>query len=385
MINVPDSAWLVHSLLYWDAVGAIIPERVLKEPERLSESTRALLREKLLLNAFPASAHWGFVNAFTEYLSSLDPEELRRRQVLFQAGEAATLHQEKLLTAVLPTELVRLGLSDHPSHEWVRIEGTTAREWMAALVLGLCHPRSRWTADLRKQRQIDKWLPATDKPQSLDALLTGFDRAEPRDAQSRMVRLRVNGEVKLTQLRQMVLEDLLPIPDEPVPVEAIVKFRRKHESLLPQLRAYLEDRLTMAFAIPDEDIRIRAVDSIVDEAQSRIEQAKAYMAEAGIRRIKDSKLLTVMKVLPAVGDPIGKVQDISGALLTQPEFESEPLAYLAFASDAFAPGPGYFIDLADSRPLAQIVEETLADLPGYSGPEDEEEDLDDDWEEEEYT
>jgi hypothetical protein len=182
----------------------------------------------------------------------------------------------------------------------------------------------------------------------------------------------------------MVLEDLLPIPDEPVPVEAIVKFRHKHESLLPQLRAYLEDRLTTAFAIPDEDIRIRTVDSIVDEAQSRIEQAKAYMAEAGLRRIKDSTVLTLLKVVPGIGDPIGKAQDISGALLTQPGFESEPLAYLAFASEAFAPGSSYLIDLADSRPLAQIVEESLADSPGYSGPEDEE-DLDDDWEEEEYT
>src|SRR5580698_8439306 len=32
MINVPDSAWLMHSLLYWDAVGAIIPERFVDQP-----------------------------------------------------------------------------------------------------------------------------------------------------------------------------------------------------------------------------------------------------------------------------------------------------------------------------------------------------------------
>jgi len=383
MINVPDSAWLMHSLLYWDAVGAIVPERFLDEPERLGESTRALLREELVLNAFPASAHWGFVSAFMEYLSSLDPAELRRRQDLFQAGKTATLHEEKLLTPVLPTELMRMGLSDRPSYEWVRIEGTTAREWMAALVLGLCHPRSRWTEYFREQRQIEAWVPATDKPQSLEALLAGFDQAEPADRGSRKVRLRVNGEVQLTQRRQMVFEDLLPIPDEPVPVDAIVEFRHRHESLLPELRAFLEYRLAMAVGIPDEGTRIRAVDTIVNEAQHRIEQAKAYMAESGIRRIKNSKLLTVMKVLPGVGDPIGKVQDISGALLTQPGFESEPLAYLAFASEAFASRSGYIEDFADSRPLAQIIEENLADSPGYSGPEDEE-DLDD-WEEEEYT
>jgi hypothetical protein len=38
------------------------------EPERLGESTRALLREELVLNAFPASAHWGFVSAFCDLL-----------------------------------------------------------------------------------------------------------------------------------------------------------------------------------------------------------------------------------------------------------------------------------------------------------------------------
>lgn len=322
----------------------------------------------------------GFVTAFLNYLSSLDPEELRRRQAEFQAGKVATLHEEKLLSPVLPGQLVEMGLSDWPSYEWVRIEGTTAREWMAALVLGLCHPQSRWTRHFRDQRQIDAWIPATDKLLSLDALMTGFGRAEPPDSRSRRVRMRVNGEVKLAQLRQMVLEDLLPIPDEPVPVEAIVEFRRKHEFLLPQLRAFLEDHLAMGFGIPDEDIRVRTVDRIVDEARYRIEQAKAYMQEAGFRRIKNSTVLKLLKVVPGIGDPIGKVLEISDAMLRQPDFESEPLAYLAFASETFTPEPGYVVDLDERRPLAQIVEETLADQPGYYGPEDEEDlDDDDDW------
>jgi hypothetical protein len=131
----------------------------------------------------------------------LIPGELRRRQDLFQAVKTATLHEEKLLTPVLPTELMNMGLSDQPSYEWVRIEGTTAREWMATLVLGLCHPRSRWTEYFREQRQIETWVPATDKPLSLEALLAGFDQAEPADRGSRKVRLRVNGEVQLTQYR----------------------------------------------------------------------------------------------------------------------------------------------------------------------------------------
>lgn len=349
------------------------------EPERLSESTRVLLREQLVINAFPASAHQGFVTAFLEYLSIMGPEELRRRQAEFQMGNAATLHEEKLLTPVLPHELMRMGLSDQPSYEWVRIEKTTAREWMAALALALCHPRSRWTLYFRDQRQIDAWIPATDKPLSLDALMTGFGRAEPQDSRSRRVRMRVNGEVKLAQLRQMVLEDLLPIPDELVPVEAIVEFRRKHEFLLPQLRVFLEDHLAMAFSIPDEGIRIRTVDRIVDEARFRIEEAKAYMQEAGFRRIKNSTVLKLLKVVPVIGDPIGKAQEISDAMLRQPQFESEPLAYLAFASETFTPEPGYVIDTGESRPLAQIVEETLADEPGYYGPEDEQDIDEDTW------
>jgi hypothetical protein len=52
-------------------------------------------------------------------------------------------------------------------------------------------------------------------------------------------------------------------------------------------------------------------------------------------------------------------------LLRQPELESEPLAYLAFASKTFTPEPGYVMDSGESRPLAQILEETLADERGY--------------------
>jgi hypothetical protein len=107
----------------------------------------------------------------------------------------------------------------------------------------------------------------------------------------------------------------------------------------------------------------------VDEARYRIEQAKAYMQEAGFRRIKNSTVLTLLKVVPGIGDPIDRVQEISEAMLTQPEFESEPLAYLAFASETFTREYRCVVELVDERrPLAQIVEETLADSRGYELP-----------------
>jgi hypothetical protein len=92
----------MHSLLYWDAVGAIIPERFVDEPERLGESTRALLREELVLNAFPASAHWGFVSAFMEYLSSLDPGGSRKVRLRVNGEVQLTQLRQMVFEDLLP-------------------------------------------------------------------------------------------------------------------------------------------------------------------------------------------------------------------------------------------------------------------------------------------
>lgn len=357
MINVPQSAWLVRALLYWDSVGAIIPEPYLHDPGRLEDSTRELLLSELLVNAFPASAHGGFPSAFEHYLDRIGDVEIRRRRQQFMEGKTVLLHVDKLLEPVLPRHLFDLGIADRPSHEWIGVEQQTAREWMAALVLGLCHPQSMWTHHFRGERSIDRWVPATDKPLSLAALLAGFGSSEPSDRPGRQMRLRVNGESRVAELRTTILEDVLPIPDGSIDIDKIIRFRRKHAELLPQLRRYLEGKLEEALLAPDDEIQMRRVDRIVDEARERVEQARAYLEEAGFRRVRKSSLVQILKFVPLFGGSVGVGQQLAKMQEKHSEFESEPLAYLAFASERFASRPRYGPSAIGQVSLVEMIDE----------------------------
>ncbi len=77
-----------------------------------------------------------------------------------------------------------------------------------------------------------------------------------------------------------------------------------------------------------------------------------------------------------MGEPIGKLMDVGEAMLRQPVFESEPLAYLAFASETFTSRP-VIARAGGRRALAQVLEESLADRPGYVEYDPAEEDDDD--------
>ena len=371
LINVPDNPWLLHSLLYWDSVAAIIPEPLLDEPERLSETTRRLLREGLVLNALPASAHNGFAYAFGEYLAQLPTEELARRRARLAAGETTFIHRDKLLHPAVPNQLVELGLAEKRERSnWLAVESDIARDFMAGLVLALCHPKSRWSQHFRAERAIDRWHPATDKPRSLEALMTGFAAAPTGDRKAELLRLRVRGELKASELRSIVLEDLLPVPDGPVPVDDILRFRRKHGRLLPQLRLDLEARLDEALQIVDPDLQVRHIDRLIDEGRQRIDEARAYLRESGLRYLKDSTLVRIFKFIPGVGGPVGAAQEIAGGMVTHPDFESEPLAYLAFANERFAAKPEYIVDARNGMPLALIMEQQTAAGPGYISEEE---------------
>jgi hypothetical protein len=184
----------------------------------------------------------------------------------------------------------------------------------------------------------------------------------------------------VSTLRTLVLADLLPVPDGPVPVDAVVRFRRRHGALLPQLRQHLEQRLEEALLVPDEDIRMRRLDRIIDDGRERIEQATAYLREAGLRRLTRSTLLSLVKLVPGVAGPVDAARDLAGAVQTQSGFEAEPLAYLAFAHERFAPRPEYAVDPHTGTPLAARVE-TMTGV-GFADPDDDE-DYDDDADEDE--
>lgn len=171
--------------------------------------------------------------------------------------------------------------------------------------------------------------------------------------------MRIRGELRAVEVRTHLIERLLPVPDEVVPVDKLVKFRRKHGNLLPGLRRYIESKIDESSAIADPILRFRFMDRIEDELLQRSEEAEAYLNEQGFERVSRSSLLRVLKFIPGLKDPIENTQDIAENLRTSQGFEAEPLAYLAFARVAFGPPTQtYRVDPATGTPLVEAFAES---------------------------
>jgi hypothetical protein len=325
-INVPSSAWWTRMMLYWDQLGTIVPESYIADPHQLDEHTRRLVRQELVHQFFPDEAV-GLPETFERFLHRLEPAEIDRRRRLYRDAHVERIHADKWLSyASGMRAVIAMGLAEEVGYSWVMVERTTAAEFMSALALSLCQARPAPA----------KWVPATDRPEVFDALLSGLESAaDPRRAGR--VDLRINGEIRAAEVRSALLEDLLPVPAEPIPIDEIVRFRRRHGALLPALRRFLEAKVDDALAIDDLVMRQRMLDRLHEEVEERAGQAEQYLRELPLKRVGRSSLLKLMKVVPLVEG----IQDSAESLRSHPEFEREPLAYLAFARAQFSPAPVY--------------------------------------------
>lgn len=360
-IEVPETAWFTRTLLYWDQVGTIVPKAYVREPDRMAPFTVELIRQGLVKQVLPEEAE-GLVRNFRRFLDRLDEDELERRRRLFAEHSVTRIHMDKFLSVGF-SDIELLGLArtvpaEPPRWiEWVQVETTTAAEFMAALALSLCAPGPRWQDD--QDGRARTWVPITDRPQAASGLLAGLRPLDVANPERSELSLRVEGDVRVTEIRSALLERLLPVPADPLPLQQVVDFRRRHGDLLPQLRQYLEDAVDQIVMIDDPVMRQRRLDRLVEEAEQRVRQAEAYLREAGVRRIARSHLLRWLKLVPAIAGPAGGIQDIAAGSLKQGDFLREPLAYLAFARTEFDTTERYQVDPMTGVPLVEAMAATL--------------------------
>ncbi|SCL70708.1 hypothetical protein GA0070606_5486 [Micromonospora citrea] len=342
-INVPPTAWWTRTLLYWDRVGTIVPRSYWHDPDRLGRFTLELVREGLVDQFRPEWAGRSLGDNFARYLDRLGAEEIDERRRRLRNGQVVFVHRDKwLMYASGLREVRQMGLAlggDHFMHrgdEWVALEQLTANEFMAALTLALCQRASAaGEGSGRGAMPTGTWVPTTDLVEAVQVMLSGL---EPKAAcgESRKMNLRVRGEVAAAEIRTELLSELLPVPTTPLDVNQIVAFRRRHGDLLPNLRRHLESKIDEALTVEDEVLRFRLLDRIRDELEDRIAEAEAYLRELPLKSVSRSSILKLLKFVPFLKDPIEAGQDAAESFRSNPNFESEPLAYLAFARATFA-------------------------------------------------
>jgi hypothetical protein len=366
-IGVPNTAWWTRTMLYWDDVATIVPREYIRNPELHQPYTLELIRAGLLYQVFPDNAGRHLERNFGEYLHRLSAREIDRRRRDFSMGNVSAVHSDKWLTYMSGLrEIHELGLaatdSLSASGSCISIESATAAEFMAALALSLCEEASggRWHSSDRNPSET--WVPTTDTPPAIRALLAGLKPVSDDFSDGNMLQMRVRGELQVAQVRTHLMERLLPVPETPVPLRKIVKFRKKYGDLLPTFRRYLESKIDEALMISDPTFRFRFLNRIEDEMGQRCEEAKAYLSELGLKRVAQSSLLRVLKFVPGLKDTIETAQDLAENMRTSQALEAEPLAYLAFAHATFAPTQDYRVDPMTGIPLIAAMHEHPGEL-----------------------
>lgn len=369
-IEPPDPTWVACSALYWEAVAVLVPDAHTPEIEQFLLRSDGLLRTGLVTRAFPGDAHIDFVLAFAAYLEQLDPAELERRRARFRAGQATRLYPEQFLWRVLPQQADDLDLADmHPASELVAMETLTAREWMSAVALGLCHPRSGWSRETTGDGKIEKWVPVTGTAESFLAL----SEASATRVADRPPHMRINSSLTKAEPRITALHGVLPVPRSPN-ADEVASFRDKYGDVLINIREDLERCVDAALRTRDGELSHAAAAQLVEDFQPQICQAEQVLRTAGWHSLTAMTLAVTTKV--AVDD----TATASSHMRSSPDYEAEPLAYVLIDGGDWRARQ----EEADPRhagpPLASIIEDRLAMERGYeldNWEHDDEHELDD--------
>jgi hypothetical protein len=325
-IQVPQAAWFARSLLYWDQVGTIVPKDWIEAPHELGEYTQDLVQRGLVRQVFPEEAGDQLGTLFEQWLSSLDKAELAARKESFKRGQLALIHVSKwLLSPAGLRSLVGLRLAKERDDQWIAVESKTANDFMAALALSLCDPKSELHAGERCL-----WVPSTADPAAGQSLLDGLVQLD-REPQARTLQLRVEGEVQASEIRLSVLEQALPLPDEALTPDLIERIRSRHGDALPACRRRVEKLVDDVLAQPNPALQVRMLDRVRSEVDDLVAVAEAYLQESGVRRIARAPLIRMLKAAPVAGRAADALQDTAASLETATRLQNEPLAYLALA------------------------------------------------------
>jgi len=243
-INVPRQG-LLRVLLYWDALGSMIPEGV--EPDSpTQELVDAELVRPIRPNAYLNSRQMidDFAELLDEVLVGLKPAA----PILVHVEKGGSILNKILRDRGLAEGPVTRGSG--PAREWLKVEGNAGALYLAYLALSLA-------------RQLDM-EPVTDQAKYFQAV-------------SGVSSLRTSASID--HLRAGVLRDVLPSPSRDVPISDLVRFKERHGPLLRTLRREVEQHVLTCAEESDPEIRRRLSRRFSAEMLERTEEVRRRMAE----------------------------------------------------------------------------------------------------------
>ncbi|MDO6786333.1 DUF6236 family protein [Cobetia marina] len=252
-ISVPNSTWTLKALLYWDRLSSIVPMDYIERPGELSPFMRSLVQEDLVQQVFPA-AHLheipGFEKCFIALIGSRlygsNEARLRRHDIYNRKRLRFHIHAEKL--EEIPRFLIENGLAERINNSWYDVEGWAARLFMSYL------------ASCLGALDVVNAAPVTD--QSNFSGIFGGPSSRRNNHTSRH-----HGKA-----RDVILKSLLPIPNEKVTLDKILRFKSDYGHLLPAFRHSVESHCSIVATLPNAEDKILANTHFIEQNKLQVDE-----------------------------------------------------------------------------------------------------------------
>jgi hypothetical protein len=323
-INVPSSAWFTRLLLYWDKIGSIVPYEYTIHPEKLSPYMRELVAAELVEQIMPGAYIHSiphFTESFLDYINN--QRHAFTKALPHKAQTTVKLHIEKV-SDDLAGELIRQGFARPLNYTWYEVNARVARAFMAYLATTLGA-----IPDVNS-------APITNERESL-LLLSG---ALP--TRSHVIKRQI--------ARTIILEKIMPVPDQVVSPDELARFKSIHGRLLSRFRERIEAKCIDFGNISDDAQLGERIDLFIRELNDDIQDIADKM-KSKWPKVVFSGLFSVLGAGGALAgtqlDNIGAVSAGSVALVAaayqafdlaheQRNVLQNPLAYAALVRRDFS-------------------------------------------------
>jgi len=253
-INMPQTNWTTISVLYWDSIGAIVPDLYKDRPNKLEHNMRELVENELVRQVFPYEYVHQIPNFDQAFINLTDGPDfnLRIRQDAFARGHTSLLHVQKFSDRLL-RELEDKRLARRNTWEWYLVEQHTARMFMTYLATVIS--------------KVEGLTPATDNTRNMDM--------QPTINRFPYYRL---------STRNKFINDLIPYPIVASSLQ-LRRFKDLHGEQLKAFRNRLEQILVEVTAIQDKEPRQHLYNLKLQEITQHRDEIYARLTESRFGKI----------------------------------------------------------------------------------------------------
>lgn len=258
-ISVPNEKWTIKTLLYWDKLSSIVPMDYIDAPEQLSPFMRQLVHEDLVEQIFPAH-HLQQIENFESCFIRLVEHRIKNNRRF--ASDKVRIHNEKLngrslihaeKMGVIPEFLIESGLASRTDNwAWFEVDTTIANIFMAYLATCLGALEDVNAAPVTNQARFSSII----NPQRFSAKTNNVHHHKARD---------------------VILQSLLPTPDEKVSMDQLLRFKSDHGHLLPLLRRKIEAHCASVSILPTGDDRLNSTAQFISDCMDDVNEITEAM------------------------------------------------------------------------------------------------------------